>query len=342
MFAPRANLKYLSGLCRRVSTELASGIDVRKTWAREVERAPWNARSRIEEIHAGVSAGDTMTDSLKRTGKFFPRLFRRLVEVGEETGHSAEVFRRLAEHYEQQLQLRRSFLQTISWPMLQLIIALAVVGIFILLMGMIEDRTGTRTDMLGFGLVGWPGFITYVTFLGCVFGAILFAVSAVRRGALWIAPVQMFVMRIPGLGQPLKTLSLAQFAWSLHLTLDAGMEIRKALTLSLQTTYNAYYISHNDRMVREITMGRELNEAMSEARVFPPAFVDAVEVGERSGRLVETLAVLSRQYQEQAALALAMIARIAGFVVWLIVAGLIIMLIFRIFGAYVGAINELL
>jgi type IV pilus assembly protein PilC len=182
--------------------------------------------------------------------------------------------------------------------------------------------------------------MVYLTFLGCVFAAFFIVIRAVRRGALWIAPVQFFVMRLPGIGQPLKTLSLAQFAWSLQLTLDAGMEIRKALTLALQTTYNAYFTSHNDEMVRQITMGRELNEAMSETRAFPPEFVDAIEVGERSGRLVETLAVLSRQLQEQAAMAMAMLTRIAGVIVWLIVAGLIIMLIFRVFSFYAGVLNE--
>jgi type II secretory pathway component PulF len=340
MFGARASLKYLAGLCRRLSIELASGIDVRKTWTRELDRAPWNARTRIEAVRAGVSDGDTMTDALQRTGEFFPPLFRKLVEVGEETGHSAEVFRRLAENYDHQLQLRRSFLQSITWPMLQLIISLTVVGILIFAMGVIQEMTGTRVDILGFGLVGMSGLIWYLTFLGWIVLAIVIVVQAIRRGAVWVAPVQQFVMRSPGIGPPLRTLSLSRFAWSLHLTLDAGMEIRKAITLSLQTTYNAYYTAHNDQMVQDITLGQELNEAMARTRVFPPEFVDAIEVGERSGRLVETLAILSKQLQEQATAALATLTKIAGFIVWLIVAVLIIMLIFRIFGFYAGVLNE--
>ena len=54
-----------------------------------------------------------------------------MAEVGEHSGHQGEVFAQLSEHYENQVHLRRNFLAAIAWPMLQLAIALAVVGLLI-------------------------------------------------------------------------------------------------------------------------------------------------------------------------------------------------------------------
>ena len=80
-----------------------------------------------------------------------------MVGVGEQTGHLGEVFGRLAEHYQAQVKLRRTFLSAIAWPMFQLLAALVVVGLLILVMGIIGNMNGVPIDMLGLGLVGNRG-----------------------------------------------------------------------------------------------------------------------------------------------------------------------------------------
>jgi type II secretory pathway component PulF len=73
---------------------------------------------------------------------------------------------------------------------------------------------------------------------------------------------------------------------------------------------------------------------------FPPEFIHAVEVGEDSGRLTESLGIVARQYQDESRRALAMLTQFAGYIVWAAVAFLIILLIFRLAGNYIGAIND--
>ena len=51
---------------------------------------------------------------------------------------------------------------------------------------------------------------------------------------MWVRPLQRAVMGVPVLGPALQTLALARIAWSMHLTMNAGMEVRKALRLSLE------------------------------------------------------------------------------------------------------------
>ena len=76
--------------------------------------------------------------------------------------------------------------------------------------------------------------------------------------------------------------------------------------------------------------------------MFPREFLDACDVGERSGRLPETLNHLSRQYEEKARHRMAAVAVVAGFAVWGLVAMFIIAMIFRIFSFYLDTINDLL
>jgi type II secretory pathway component PulF len=338
-FGPRVNTKQLAGLCRRMSTSLGAGVDLRRTLNREAETTRGGLQRRLIEVRDAAARGSPLAEGFAATSDYFPPLFRQLVEVGEKTGHTAEVFGQLAEHYDHQLVLRRVFLSSIAWPLTQLVAAVAVIGLLIWVMGFLATR-GATADILGWGLRGTSGLAIYLLIVGGAATVILILVFAARRGAFWWRPIQRAVSRMPVLGRALSTLALSRVSWTLHLALDAGMEVRRAVRLSLANSGNARFIDAAEPMVTVISRGRPIYEAMSEVRVFPRAYVEAVTVGEESGRLVETLAILSRQQQDEARSALAVLVRLAGFVVWLMVAALIVALIFRLAGFYFGAIQK--
>ena len=343
LFSPRISTRELARLCRRLATSLEAGIDVRTVWSREADRATGLiARSRLRAVSEAVNEGQTLAAGLAETGNYFPTMFRELAEVGEETGHLAESFVRLAEHYEEQMKLRRILVAASTLPMLELGFALAVVGFLIWIMGIIGQRGDETIDPLGFGLVGNAGLAAYLTFLALIAVALLVVYQAIRRGMVWTAPIQLLLLRIPVLGQALQSVAMARLTWALHLTLEAGMGLRRALAISLRSTRNAHYTRHIRSIDRAIEAGDPVHEAFLETRAFTPHFIDAVQVGEESGRLVESMEVLSRQYREQAEAALRTLTVLGGFAVWIFVAAIIIFLIFRLAMFYIGTLNSYL
>jgi type II secretory pathway component PulF len=340
LFSPRVSTKHLAQLCRRLSTLLGAGVDIRTVCQGEVERSqPAALRARIAEINTAVHRGDSMTEAVEATGDFFPSLFREMVRVGDETGHLSEVFGRLAEHYEEKLRLRRMFLSAIAWPMIQLAIALSVVGFLIWIMGVIGGMTGFTVDPLGLGLVGTRGLVAYLVFLGTIGVLIFIVIRAASRGLVWTRPIQRAVLRIPALGGPLRTIAVARLAWCLHLTMEAGVPLRRAMSLSIRSTRNARYTDHEKRIDQSISAGNSIYESLLDTGAFDHEFLDAVRVGEDAGRLVESMGHLSNQYHERASVALKTLTTFAGFGIWALVAILIILLIFRLFSFYLGALG---
>lgn len=338
---PQIGLKPLAALCRRLAISLGSGVDVRTVWVREAKSAQGAGRRRMEAIALQVSSGATISDGLKKTGNYFPEFFRELIHVGEETGHLPEVCRKLSEHYEHQLKLRRTLLSSITWPLIELALALGVVGVLIYLMGVIPQLKGT--DMLGFGLSGASGLITYLMILAAIAAGGLFLYRAVSRGALWAAPVQRAVMKTPQLGRALETLAIARLSWAMHVTLNSGMELRQAIKLSLRSTHNAAYTQHIAAVVRDISAGREIHEALARTKAFPLGFVDVVAVGEESGQLVEAMGNLSGQYQDESRLAMNTLSVLLGVAISALIGAIIIFFIYQIFTrAYLGPINDAL
>jgi type IV pilus assembly protein PilC len=339
--SPRIGLKPLAALCRRLSHSLAAGIDVRRVWARELDRATGNAHRNVSHVAQAVNTGSPMSEALDECGDYFPELFRGMMHVGEKSGNHAEILRDLADQYDHQLELRRTFVSAIWWPLTQLTLAIGVIGLLILVMGMLPARPGSPPiDILGLGLFGMEGLVIYLLVVGGIALAVALTVRAILRGALWVRPVQRMILRVPKLGRAFETLALARLAWAMHITFGAGMELKEALRLSLRASRNAEYADTADAAWASIRGGSDLHDALASTAHYPRDFLDIIEVGEQSGRLPEALGKLANQYEDETRSAMAILTKALGFLVWLMVALIIIMMIFRIAGFYIGVLNE--
>ena len=340
LFSPRYSTRDTAQLCQRLSISIDAGIDARKIWADEANRAsPGRAKSRFCTVSQSVADGHSMAQALAATGDYFPLLMRELTAVGEETGKLDAVYKQLADHFQQRLQMRRTFLGAIAWPMIELGSAIFVIGFLIWIMGVIGNRP---IDILGFGLYGTRGLTIYCAFIAAVGAGIWLVIRAIGRGLAWTRPIQYLILRIPYIGTTVEKLCLGRFIWTFYITLEAGMEIRRAVRMSLKSTNHALYVDRITEIDRALAKGSSLLEAFGNAQCFPKEFLDALAVGEQSGRLSQTMENQSRQYQEQARAATALLTTIAGFAVWIAIAALIIMMIFRLAGFYIGTINDAL
>ncbi len=340
--SPRINNKNLAGLCRRLALSLEAGIEVRTVWSREADRAIGRQKAPLGAISAAVVRGQSVHEAMAETGRFFPPLVCELVAVGEQTGHLDGIFAQLADYYDLRVRMRRRFLAAITWPMCQLALAVVVIGLLIWVLGMLP-RGGPGDlsfDPLGIGLYGDRGLLIYSIGVGSVGLGVWLLIRLTASGVFWTAPLQRFVLRLPVLGGALRTLALARLAWSLHLTMSTGMDVRRGVRLSLQSTRSARYTDTADAIDATLKMGEPIYVAFSSTRVYPSEFLDSLAVGEQSGKLAESMGLLSRQYDDRAQVALATLTRMAGWGVWIIVATIIITLIFRMAFEYINLLDE--
>lgn len=335
-------VKQLSELCYRVATSLEAGIDIRRIWRSEADRATGRTQKVFTAVADSVESGETISAALTPWKGFFPRLFVAMVNVGEATGTLGEVLRRLSQHYDHRTQVARKFRSQIAWPLLQLFAALTVVGLMILIGGVIETAPGKPLDLLGFGLTGMSGLVTYAGLLGAiVIGALLLKGYLDRRPYVRAAWIEFWTNQ-PVIGPCLKKISLARIAWGLHLTLNVDMDLRRVAPIVLNISGNRYYAKHGAGVADEIGNGNPLSVAFAKTEVFPREFLDALAVAEESGQLVESMQRLSRQYEEEAESAMTTLSAVLAGFIWAGVATMIVILIFRIFNFYTKTIYDAL
>ncbi len=120
------------------------------------------------------------------------------------------------------------------------------------------------------------------------------------------------------------------------------MNARRALRLSLECSQAPRYMDQIGAIDRAVAGGETIYEAVRDTRAFPPELVDALHVGEESGKLPEAMGRLSAQYRGRAVAALNLSSTAGGFLVWAIVAAVIITIIFRFYSFYFGRLSSIL
>jgi len=342
VFQPRISLKAMVQLCRSLGTLLHSGVSILKALD-VVSRKTGNARCRgvLREVSDCVSRGDDLATAFACRPGYFPDLFLNLMSVAEQSGAMPEVLAALADHYENTLKLRRSFLGSIAWPLLQLLAAILVVALLILVLGLISSSAGGQpVDMLGFGLLGVSGAITWLCgsfgTLGGI-GASYYVVANLLQQKRFLDGL---LLRIPVVGHCLRSFAIARFSWAYFLTQHAGMRIVPSLEASLRATNNGAFIAAIPAVTRRIKASEDLGSTLDAVRLFPEDYLQMVQVAEASGTVPEALHRLSPQFEDQARRSLQALAATLGWTIWAGVAGLIIFIIFSVFSRYIGMIQD--
>ncbi|MEX0818646.1 MAG: type II secretion system F family protein, partial [Pirellulaceae bacterium] len=304
----RIGLQSLSRFCHNVGTGLHAGIDVRRVFETEANRGSMLHRSKVLEIREHVARGASVSEAFKASNGYFPSLLCEMVEVGERTGRLEQIFIRLGDYYEQLLKLRRTFLMGIAWPMLELIGAVLVIGLFILIIGMVSDEP----PMTFFGLYGVQGAIVYFTIVGLIAGSITLTIVAAMRGWISLEPLFRFLMHVPFLGTGLQNVALSRLTWSLAMATDSDLSAKRAVELAVRTTQSTYYTRFIDGMKNVIGRGRTMHDAFATTGVYPKDFLASLEAGEIAGSISETMLILSREYEERTKTFFRVLTGIAG------------------------------
>ncbi len=328
-------------MLRRLGTGLNAGVSVVRLWEMEASRGAAPQQEAANQVLASIKSGSGLAESMAKCNGFYHPTILQLVDVGERSGKLEAVFHRLADHFDHQVKIRRTFLQSIAWPAMQLGMAIMIIGLVIWVIGALlpPGIDGEPIDILGFGLYGTKGLMIYLFIVGSVAGAIALAVNGLAKG--WFGPKPLlFAMKIPVIGKCLETIAMSKLAWTLSLTQESGIDARRTMAMALRSTQSPHYIRFVEPADKVILHGGEFHEALGKTGVIPDELLDTLAASEIAGTQAESMARLSREYQQRAEASMRLLGGLAAGAVWLSVAALIIMMIFRLFMFYLTTIYD--
>jgi type IV pilus assembly protein PilC len=340
ILSPRASYRELAVLARSLGTSLHAGIDIVRAFELAARKCRGRMKFVLDDVVVQLKAGQDVTSAFEAHDPFFPELFVDMIQAGEGTGALPEVLLSLANHYENNIRLKKDFIGQITLPAVQLAAAVFIVAGLIYLLGWVASMTGEETDILGWGLLGGSGALVWLGGWALGIVAVWVGYQMLTASLAGQKAFHRFLMRIPVIGTCLRSFAIARFSWAFHLTQQAGMPIDESLEASLRATSNGAFIAATDDIIRDVNAGASLTEALEGTQLFPAEFMQIVHVAETSGTVPEALDRLSPQFEEDARRSLRAMATALGWAIWAAVAAFIVYIIFTIALWYIGMLNE--
>lgn len=280
----------LSMFCEQFCSLLRAGITVLETLQMLGEQTENAALQKgIMQAITGINEGESLATAMRRSPKAFDETLVSLVRAGEASGSLDVSLERMAVQYKKDAHIKSSVKKAISYPIIVLVVAFAVV-IFMLLvvvpnfMDMFDD-IGIEMPKITLMVVAaseWVQqywYILAIIIIALVSGFVLFKKSATGHKALsWLT------LHLPGVNQFVVKSNAAKIARTLSTLLAAGMSIIEAVDILRSTMSNYYYEQAIDAVRKDILTGRQMSAKFREAPdLFPNMLVHMISVGEDTG-----------------------------------------------------------
>ena len=290
----------------RLSTELGvlltAGLPLDKAMRVQIDstgEGPW--RDTLLSCLDSLKSGKSFSAALEGFPSVFAPFYVNMVRSGEASGNLARVLTDLGAFLERKKALRASVVSALTYPLI--LLSVATLSVFIMLGFVVPEFEALFNDM-GDSL---PVLTRIIVALGeavSEWGWVLLALATLVLCFLrrWLRQPAGVVWRdrqaltMPLMGRVVVKYEVARFARTLGTLLHNGVTMLKAVDIAVATVGNTLVRGSLAELAPAIKRGGRLSHAL-DARIFSPAALQMIRVGEESGNLDTMLLELARVHE---------------------------------------------
>jgi general secretion pathway protein F len=290
---------------RQLATLIKAGIPLSEALGALTDQiSNIRLKTPVSEIRSAVNEGMALADALAKHPKLFDELFVSMVRAGELAGNLDEVLSRLADFLEASQKLKSKITGAMIYPTVMIVVGTAIM--VVLMVKVIPQITqmftqGGRTLPLNTRMLiavsGFLGRNLLWILIAMVIGGILFSKwkSSKEGKPLWHA----FVLRIPALGELVRTINVGRFARTLGTMLQSGVPMLRSLDTAKQIVGNVLIQNAIEDAKKAVTEGESLATTLKKSGQFPATMIHMTAVGERAGQLEQMLERVAITYETE-------------------------------------------
>ena len=295
----------IAAFTRQMATLVKAGIPLADALGALVEQVN-NVRFKapLSEVRSAVNEGSSFGDALAKHPKLFDDLFVSMVRAGEVAGNLDEVLTRLADFLESSQKLKSKVQSAMIYPAVMVVVSSLIMVVLMVkvvpnITSMFKQQGKTlpiNTRMLiatsDFARNYW-----WLLLLLVVGGFIAFGKWTGSKDGrqVW----DRFVLRLPVVGELIRTINVGRFARTLGTMLQSGVPMLRALETGKQIVGNVLLQQAIDDAKRAVTEGESLAQTFKKSGQFPATMIHMVAVGEKAGQLEAMLARVAETYESE-------------------------------------------
>jgi type IV pilus assembly protein PilC len=341
----RTKLKDLAVFARQFATMTSSGMSLLRSLAilEEQTSAP-NLKKAVGEVRTDVAGGVSLSSSMAKHEKQFPRLMVAMIRAGEAGGMIDRALEQIADSLEKDAALRGKIKGALTYPAIVLSFTFVLIaGVLIFIVPIFE----AMFKNLGGELPGITQFLVDAShnmwWIGPIFLIITVGGTTVFRRRLRQSQelrlsFDRFKLRLPVFGSLFRKLAMSRFSRNLGLLLNVGVPVMQALSVVGETTGNEVINAAMQDVQSAVREGQPMSSALRRHKIFPEMVTQMIEVGEESGQISQMLDKVAdfydREVDSAAESLTASIEPIMVLVMGAVVGGMVICLYLPMFTIY--------
>ncbi|MBC2595823.1 type II secretion system F family protein [Ruficoccus amylovorans] len=275
-----------------------------------------------------LRSGQNLDEALGQTDGWLPRADRLFLKAAALTGQLPQTLSNLAERHQRIAGTQMKCLLACLYP-------LAVLHLGILaraVLKLVDSQSGFQFEPVVF-------LKALLLPLGVLWAVIALVVFLVKTGSPAIPFVMKFLPGLRGYGAGQR---MADLASALKGFVEAGLPIGESWAAAGAVTGNARLKAAGLAIREAVNRGEAPSAHLARLGCFPADFVSLYTTGERTGHLDSSLAALARRYQDQANTGLTVTMILYPMLIFLVVAGLVVVQVVGFYAGYFNQINEIM
>lgn len=292
---------------KHLHTMIKAGIPIAEALDTLVDQSRSVALKKVlSGVLSNVQNGQSLTKSLGKHPKVFDQFFISLVGIGEESGTLEDNLEFLSKQMSKDFRLRRKIKGAMMYPAIVVFTMLIMGGFisFFVLPKLVdffesfEIELPLTTKILLFISTIMKDYGYIILAAVAVFVVLLRLITKTSK----IRPIwHSFLLRIPGMGKMISYGQLSRFARNLGTLIQSGVPITKSIDITAETLSNLRFKNDLMEVSKSLTKGKNIGQTLKKNNYFeyPPLVSRMISVGEKTGKLDDTLLYLGDFYEDE-------------------------------------------
>lgn len=299
------------------------------------------------KIRQIVRDGGNFSLALRKVSPSFGPLYCSLAAAGEASGALDTILKRQAHYLKTIADLRSRLILAMIYPTLLVAagIGLSVVCVTVLipeLMQLIESAPGSSPKLGISILMGVSGFLSkwwLVIVLALVAAGIFFKawIDNPANKPVW----DRTKLGLPLFGRVISSRFYVQFLETMANLVANGLPLLRSLELARDATENLELRSQLDGVIEQVGDGRAFSRALVRSGAFPALLVDMVSVGERTGKIEQSLRRAAERFDKELDNSLQRVMALVTPAVLIVIAALVGVMAYLIFMSILQTLSSL-
>jgi type IV pilus assembly protein PilC len=289
---------------KQLSILLKSGIPMLQAFELLTEQFTGKLHSMIIAIKDMIKEGSSLADALSKYPRTFEMLYVQLVRAGEASGKLDMILERLVQYLERKQALDKKIKGALQMPMIQLIVALLVVGVLMIFVVpmMVKNFMSQGKELPGPTklLMAISSFmVNNVVLVLITLAVVVVSFQYWKLTARGSRQLDQLKLHLPLIKYLTKTNAVVQFSYTLGLLLEGGVHLSEALDIVVKVIDNRVLATAISEARDKIIKQGKIAQYLKQTNVFPPIAIYLIETGEGTGQLDKMLLTVAHNYEEE-------------------------------------------